>query len=178
MSSRPRYDAFVITAPGLEPIVAGELKALGARDARVTEGGATFTATRRSLYEANLHLRTASRVIVRAGEFVARAFHELERRAGKVPWEAFVSPNLGVSLRVTCRKSRLYHSDAVRERVAGAIASRVSGVRFTDDLDDDFKENRRGQSRLNSRSPTHSSVPNSNDSDPFDFPGSHRRDHR
>ena len=55
-------------------------------------------------------------MVVRAAEFVAKAFHELERRAGRVPWEAFVSPNLEVSLRVTCRKSRLYHSDAVAQR--------------------------------------------------------------
>ncbi len=129
MSSRPQYDALVITAPGLEPLAVAELKALGRTDARPVEGGATFAATRRTLYESNLHLRTASRVVVRAAEFGAKAFHELERRAGKVPWEAFISPNVAVSLRVTCRKSRLYHSDAVAERVAGAIVSRVSGVR-------------------------------------------------
>jgi putative N6-adenine-specific DNA methylase len=128
MGSRPQYDAFVITAPGLERLVVDELKALGRGDARAVEGGATFSATRQALYEANLHLRTASRVLVRAAEFGASAFHELERRAGKVPWEAFISPSLAVSLRVTCRKSRLYHSDAVAERVAGAIMSRVTGV--------------------------------------------------
>jgi len=128
MGSRPQYDAFVITAPGLERLAVDELNALGLPDVRGGEGGVTFAATRRALYEANLHLRTASRVVVRAAEFGARAFHELERRAGKVPWEAFVSPGDAVSLRVTCRKSRLYHSDAVAERVAGAIMSRVSGV--------------------------------------------------
>ena len=136
MSSRPRheqYDAFVVTAPGLEPLAVAELKALGVSDARVTDGGATFGATRKTLYEANVHLRTASRVVVRASEFGAKAFHELERRASKVPWEAFISPDLPVSLRVTCRKSRLYHSDAVAERVAGAIVSRVSGVRVGSD---------------------------------------------
>jgi putative N6-adenine-specific DNA methylase len=131
MSSAPlRYDAFAITAPGLEPITAAELRALGASDVRADEGGVAFTASRALLYEANLHLRTASRVIVRAGEFGATAFHELERRAAKVPWEAFVSPNLAVSLRVTCRKSRLYHSDAVAERVAGAIAARVRSAQI------------------------------------------------
>jgi len=128
MGSRPQYDAFVITAPGLERLAVDELRALGRDDARAVEGGVTFAATRRSLYEANLHLRTASRVVVRAAEFGASAFHELERRAGKVPWESFISPSLAVSLRVTCRKSRLYHSDAVAERVAGAIMSRVTGV--------------------------------------------------
>ena len=129
MSSRPQYDAFVVTAPGLEPLVVAELRALGCTDARVVEGGVALAATRRTLYESNLHLRTASRVIVRAADFGAKAFYELERRAGKVAWEAFLSPKLPVSLRVTCRKSRLYHSDAVAERVAGVIESRVSGVR-------------------------------------------------
>ena len=128
MSSPPRptpYDTFVITAPGLEALAAKELTALGLENVTVTDGGVTYRATRRALYEANLHLRTASRIIVRAAEFAAKTFHELERRARKVPWEAFVSPNLPVALRVTCRKSRLYHSGAVAERVSEAIASRV-----------------------------------------------------
>jgi len=133
MSSRPQYDAFVVTAPGLEPLAVAELKAIGVSDARATDGGATFAATRKTLYESNLRLHTASRVVVRASEFGAKAFHELERRARKVPWEAFISPNLRVSVRVTCRKSRLYHSDAVAERVASAIVSRVPGVGLAPD---------------------------------------------
>ena len=124
------YDAFVITAPGLEPLAAAEVEHLGARDFKVIAGGVAFSASPHLLYAANLHLRTASRVVVRTGAFAAKAFHELERRAGKVPWEAFIAPNLAVSLRVTCRKSRLYHSDAVAERVASAISSRVRGVTF------------------------------------------------
>jgi putative N6-adenine-specific DNA methylase len=136
MSPPPRYDAFVITAPGLEPLAAAELHALGLQDARGDEGGVTCTASHAELYAANLHLRTASRVVVRAGEFGAKAFHELERRAAKVPWEAFVSPNLSVSLRVTCRKSRLYHSDAVAERIATAITSRVRTAHVVGDAGD------------------------------------------
>ena len=136
MSNAPRYDAFVITAPGLEPLAATELHALGLMDARPVDGGVSCSASRAELYAANLNLRTASRVVVRAGEFGAKAFHELERRAAKVPWEAFVSPNLPVSLRVTCRKSRLYHSDAVAERVATAITSRVRTARIVGDVGD------------------------------------------
>jgi len=136
MSTAPRYDAFVITAPGLEPLAATELHALGLMDARPVDGGVSCSASRAEIYAANLNLRTASRVVVRAGEFGAKAFHELERRAAKVPWEAFVSPNLPVSLRVTCRKSRLYHSDAVAERVATAITSRVRTARIVGDVGD------------------------------------------
>lgn len=139
MTPAPRYDAFAVTAPGLEALATSELERVGAADARATEGGVAFTASRRLLYDANLHLRTASRVLVRVGEFGASAFHELERRARKVPWEAFVSPNLPVSLHVTCRKSRLYHSDAVAERVALAIEQRVSGVGVVEDPGDDVE---------------------------------------
>jgi putative N6-adenine-specific DNA methylase len=41
---------------------------------------------------ANLELRTATRVIVRIGQFEARAFHDLEIRAKRIPWEAYVAP--------------------------------------------------------------------------------------
>src|SRR5215213_1314336 len=121
MTTPQTHDAFAITAPGLEPLAAAELQALGAADAHAVEGGVEFSATRRALYTANLQLRTASRVIVRASEFGATAFYDLERRAAKVPWDTFLPPNSGVALRVTCKKSRLYHSDGVAERVAAAI---------------------------------------------------------
>jgi putative N6-adenine-specific DNA methylase len=100
------------------------------------------------LYTANLQLRTASRVIVRASEFGATAFYDLERRAAKVPWDTFLSPNSGVALRVTCKKSRLYHSDAVAERVAAAIVGRVRGTRIVEDAGDAGDDDADAQAQL------------------------------
>lgn len=77
------------------------------------------------MYRANLHLRTASRVIVRVAEFGARGFPELVRQAKRQPWERYLVADRPVQLRVTCRKSRLYHSDAVAERVLEAIEGRL-----------------------------------------------------
>ena len=125
-ASSPRYELFASTAPGLESIAAGELKSLGARGRQET-GGVAFAGDLGRLYEANLCLRTASRVVVRLGEFHASTFYELERRAKKLPWDEFLSGSSAVRLRVTCRKSKLYHSDAVAERVLSAIAGSVSG---------------------------------------------------
>jgi putative N6-adenine-specific DNA methylase len=73
----------------------------------------------------NLWSRIANRVLVRADEFHASSFHELERRAKQVEWERFVSSGKPVKFRVTCRKSRLYHSDAVAERLAAAVKAKV-----------------------------------------------------
>ena len=78
------------------------------------------------IYQSNLWLRTASRVLVRLGEFHASTFYELVRRSKKLPWGDFLPESGTVEVRVTCRKSKLYHSDAVAERVLSAIASTAS----------------------------------------------------
>lgn len=136
----PRFQLFASTAPGLESIAAGELKAMGARG-RQEIGGVAFGGDLDRLYEANLWLRTASRVVLRLGHFHASTFYELERRAKKLPWSEFLPASGRVRLRVTCRKSRLYHSDAVAERVMSAMAGSVSrviegGEGHNDELDD------------------------------------------
>jgi len=64
-------------------------------------------------------------VLVRLGDFHAASFSELRKKAARLPWEEYLSPGQPVALHVTCRKSRLYHSDAVAERVAGAIGDRL-----------------------------------------------------
>jgi putative N6-adenine-specific DNA methylase len=69
---------------------------------------------------ANLWLRTASRVLVRVAEFPATAFFELEKRARHVPWGDFLARDTRPTFRVTTHKSRLYHSDAVAERLLSA----------------------------------------------------------
>lgn len=119
-----RFDAFAIAAPGLEPIVARELAQLGEQP-RIEDGGVAWSGDAHSIMRANLWLRTASRVIVRVASFHATAFHQLERAAKKVPWHEYVPAAAHVDFRVTARKSKLYHSDAIAERLRAAfIASR------------------------------------------------------
>jgi putative N6-adenine-specific DNA methylase len=120
-------DAFAIAAPGLEQLVAAELGRLG-MPASVEPGGASWTGALESVGRANLWLRTASRVLVRVGEFRARTFWELERHARKLPWERFVRSGASVRVRVTSRKSRLYHTDAIGERLAAAAAERAGSA--------------------------------------------------
>jgi len=119
---------FAVTAPGIEGICARELEQLGVRPT-IEEGvGVTWKGDNGLVAAANLWLRTASRVLVRIAEFRAKTFFELERSARKIDWERFVSSGGGVRFRVTCRKSKLYHSGAVAQRFAEAVAHRVSGA--------------------------------------------------
>lgn len=124
------HRCFAVCAPGLEKLVAGELRSLtiDAADPDDAAGGVAFDATAAELYRANLHLRTASRVLVRLGSFHARALGELERRAKELAWPRFIGPGRAVRLRVTCKKSRLYHSGAVAERIANAMTARSGGL--------------------------------------------------
>ena len=124
-----QLDAFAVTAPGLEHLCAAELTALGLR-ARAIDGGVEWRGTLESVMRANLWSRLASRVLVRVAEFRAKAFFELELNAKKLPWSRFVAPGATVEFRVTCRKSKLYHTDAVAQRFAEALGSAVRDVRI------------------------------------------------
>jgi len=125
---RNQHEAFAVTAPGLEPLCAAELRALEIR-AAIEDGGVGWSGSIESVARANLWLRTASRVLVRVAEFRATAFYELELHAKRVPWDRFVAPGASIAFHVTCRKSKLYHSDAVAQRLAQAIERRVPNVR-------------------------------------------------
>lgn len=80
------------------------------------------------MMRANLHSRVANRIVVRMAEFHASTFYELERRAKKVEWERFLSKDSLFRFRVTARKSKLYHSDAIAERL-GRAAARATGAK-------------------------------------------------
>jgi len=130
--SIPNLACFAVAAPGLEPFVADELRVLRGIHPMAVEasepGGVGFGTDRAGLYAANLHLRIASRVLVRIGTFHASAFRQLERQAARLPWGEFVGGGRRVEFRVTSRKSRLYHQDAVAERLHAAVASQASGA--------------------------------------------------
>ena len=141
-------DLFVITAPGLAPLAADELRLLGIQKLEIEPAGVSFTGTLTQMYAANLWLRTASRVVARVATFRASAFHELERSSRKIPWETYVQAGRPVRFRVTCRKSRLYHSDAVAQRLAEAVERRIgsgavdlaSNVSDSDETDDETRD--------------------------------------
>ena len=124
----PARDALIITAPGLETLARRELAALGISATAEDPGAVEAPLSLRDVMRANLHLRTASRVVVRLAEFKALTFADVEKHAKRVAWETVVTPGRRVRFRVTCRKSRLYHSGAVAQRLMDALAGRVPGV--------------------------------------------------
>lgn len=121
------HDLFVVTAPGLERLALREVQALDL-PAKAAAGGVELRGALREVMLLNLWLRTATRVLVRLGSVKATAFPELVRKAAQLPWGGFVRPGARVEVRATCRKSRLYHSGGVAERLLTALQSQVKGV--------------------------------------------------
>lgn len=131
-------DCFAVVAPGLESFALAEARALGlpAR-AEPGGGGVAWEGDLRSVVLANVGLRIATRVVGRLATFHARSFAELERHARRVPWASVVAPGGAVSFRVTSKKSRLYHSDAIAQRLSDAVQRAMPGVRVEGAGDDD-----------------------------------------
>lgn len=130
--------AFAGVTPGLEDVLVADLRRV-APELRVHKvfAGAEFRCGRATLLGLVRDLRVAELLRVRIGRFDARTFAELERELARVQWHAWLARDAVVEVRVRCTKSRLWHSDAVLERVArvlGASGRRVMGVTKPDSL--------------------------------------------
>lgn len=120
------YRTFIVVAPGLESLLESELSAFdGLRKVTPGPGGVECTATVPGLWELALKTRLGEGVRIRIGQFRAFAFPELIDRLTRLPWHAYLPRNgRPPVIRVSCRKSRLYHSDAVAQRVGQVLAER------------------------------------------------------
>lgn len=92
-------DFFAATAPGVEKLCLDELLSLvqvsdlnqsSVKNVKEVPGGVEFKGHLHDCYLANLHLRTANRILMRIGEFKATNFIQLEKRLADFPWELFL----------------------------------------------------------------------------------------
>jgi putative N6-adenine-specific DNA methylase len=144
---------FAICLPGLDSFMHQELERLGASCYPSEEkGGIEFEGSLFDVYRCNLHLCTASRILVRLGSFYTVGFPELRRKAEKLPWEDYLNIEQPIALRVACHTSRLYHQQAVAERMVGAISDRlkqpVRVAKYSEETESDVSTNRRNPPQL------------------------------
>ncbi len=119
---------FAVTAPGLEPLCLKELSEppLSFQTGRAVTGGVAFSGRIRDAYLANLHLRTATRILMRIDTVHATRFDQLEKGVNEIPWELYLPPSAPVSIRAATSRCRLYHKEAIAERVRRSIAERFA----------------------------------------------------
>ena len=98
------------------------------------DGKVEFFAKITEAWKAVAYSRVANRILMHLADFKAENFRELEKKAAEIPWELYLQchperSNVGcevegsLDIHVSCKHSRLYHSDAIAERLHNVIHS-------------------------------------------------------
>ncbi len=132
-----RHKFFVAAAPGFEALCCDELRGLSLVNPKidVCEGGVEFQGHVHECYLANLRLHTASRILMRIHEFKSSNFRQFEKKLADIDWELYFLPDTTPQIRVSTKNSRLFHKQAIAEKVVKSISTRLSDV--TQTLDDE-----------------------------------------
>jgi len=139
------FQIFVATAPGLEAVLRAELRDAGFPKTLQQPGGVAFDGRWPDVWRANLVLRGANRVLARIGGFRAMHLAQLDKRAHRFPWAAYLRADVPLRVDVTTHRSRVYHQRAAAERVETALRDSLGArvdpqaalrimVRIDDDL--------------------------------------------
>ncbi len=114
---------------GLEAVLKREIYDLGYEISRVEDGRVTFTGDYETLTRANIFLRTAERVLLKAGSFHATTFDELFENTRALPWESFI-PKDGKFwvAKASSVKSRLFSPSDIQSIMKKAMVERLKEV--------------------------------------------------
>lgn len=112
---------FATCARGLEPVLAGELRDLGATAVVPGRGGVQFAGDRSMLYRANLWLRTAIRVLCPILEATVTSPDELYDAVRSVDWSRHMTPEHTLAVDCNVRDSAITHSKYAALRTKDAI---------------------------------------------------------
>ncbi len=127
-----RREYFAVTAPGFEKLCLNELRASvpDHSEASLVTGGVVFKGRLQECYLANLNLRTANRILMRIETVNATSFSQLQKKLSEITWELFLRVDQVPQMHVTTRHCKLYHTEAISERVLKAIAARKKNIEF------------------------------------------------
>jgi putative N6-adenine-specific DNA methylase len=121
----PIESFFAICPRGLEPLLADELRALGAQQLAPEGGGVSFAGTLKTAYAANLHSRIASRVLwqLAAGEY--RDERDLYEQALAIAWERHFDAQQTLRVDVSGTRSPLRSLEFATLKIKDAVVDRL-----------------------------------------------------
>ena len=128
----------VKTLHGLEEVLAEELQAIGASDITPIKRAVTCTGDKEVLYKANLHLRTASRVLVPILTFTAKDEDELYKEIYKYDWSVYINEHNTFAVDAVAFSDHFNHSKYLALKTKDAIVDQFrdkSGMRPSISLD-------------------------------------------
>ncbi|AOR23930.1 THUMP domain-containing class I SAM-dependent RNA methyltransferase [Clostridium taeniosporum] len=120
------YNLIATSTFGIESITAKELKALGYEELEIENGKVTFEGDEMDIAIANVHLRTADRVLIKMAEFEARTFEELFQGTKNVKWHEIIPKDGIMHVVGKSVKSTLHSVPDCQSIVKKAVVSSMS----------------------------------------------------
>jgi putative N6-adenine-specific DNA methylase len=115
-------ESFFATAPrGLEDLLLGEVRALGASEAAALPGGVQFAGDWQLCYRVNFWSRIASRVLWRVAGFDYQNEHDVYAAAKAIDWPAYFRVERTLRVNVTAQKSPLKSLEFATLRIKDAV---------------------------------------------------------
>ena len=111
---------------GLESVLSGELKRLGFEEISVTDGRVEFSADAEGIARANLHLRTAERVLIVLGTFRAVSFQQLIDGAEQIRFEDYIGKKDAFPVKGWSLNSQLHSVPDCQAIIKKAAVKRLS----------------------------------------------------
>lgn len=114
---------------GMEAVLKREIYDLGYEITQVEDGRVTFEGDAEAICRANVYLRTAERILLKAGRFHAETFDELFEQIKALPWEEFLPKNAKFWVaKASSIKSKLFSPSDIQSIVKKAIVERLKQV--------------------------------------------------
>ena len=112
---------------GLEAVLKREITDLGYEVAEVTDGKVSFYGDWAAVCYANVFLRTAERILVKAGSFHAESFEDLFQGTRAIPWEELIPKDGRFWVaKATSVKSRLFSPRDIQSIMKKAMVERMA----------------------------------------------------
>ena len=122
--------AFFASCPrGLEALLAGELRQLGAINPRSTPGGVAFEGDRRVCCRANLESRLATRVLMRLARTPYRNEQDIYEAALALPWPEWFAERHSIRVDLNAIRSPLKSLEFATLRIKDAVCDRFRADR-------------------------------------------------
>lgn len=110
---------------GVESLIAGELRDLGAEDVRAENARVLFSGDETILARANICLREAERVQILVGSFRAVTFEELFQGVQALPWEEWIGKEDAFPVKGYSLNSKLFSVRDCQSIIKKAIVERL-----------------------------------------------------
>jgi len=129
---------FELIAPchfGLEAVLKKEVLDLGYEISQVEDGKVTFFADAEGICRANVFLRTAERVLLKAGSFRATTFEELFQGTKAIAWEKLIPQDGKFWVKkANSIKSKLFSPSDIQSVMKKAMVERMKAAYGTDTI--------------------------------------------